>query len=431
MATEHRPEDVQRSSIGPDNRLLRANEQLTLKAIHSQEQAEASEQRYLDQHEANNLLVQKQHQLRYLASELILTEQRERKRLSRELHDYLAQLMVVGRLKISNLRSRLRATDPVGIGIMGEIDEIFIQSLDYTRTLMAELSPPVLHELGLSAALKWLAEDMGKFGLQVDVQVSAEPASLQDDQRVLLYQSVRELLLNVVKHAQTSQTSLALSVEGQDQLRLVVRDEGVGFDVNAQPANPILSPHFGLFSIRERMEAMGGGFHMDSGINRGTTITLTLPLRRIVKVETPSPAIHTPNRRQGDPLSKAFNSHSVLLVDDHAIIRKGLRTILDGHEDLTVIGEAANGAEAVAMAADLRPDVILMDINMPEMNGIDATKHIKAVHPDTIVIGLSVNTSAQVVEAMKTAGAVDFVSKEAAVEELYETIAACTGEKTK
>jgi len=114
----------------------------------------------------------------------------------------------------------------------------------------------------------------------------------------------------------------------------------------------------------------------------------------------------------------------VLLVDDHAIIRKGLRTILDDHADLSVIGEAANGTEAVSMAADLRPDVILMDVNMPEINGIEATKHIKAVYPDTVVIGLSVNTSTQVVEAMMTAGASAFVSKEAAAEQLYETIAA-------
>ena len=426
MASEHTPEDIHGSSAEPDNRLLHANEQLTLNALHSLEQAEASEQRYLDQNEANKMLVQKQHQLRYLASELILTEQRERKRLAGQLHDYLAQLLVFGRLKISSLRSRSRATDPVEVGIMGEIDEIFVRSLAYTRTLMAELSPPVLYELGLPDALKWLAEEMGKFGLQVDLHFSSEPASLRDDQRVLLYQSVRELLLNVVKHAQTSQASLALSVEGQDCLRLVVRDEGIGFDVNSQQANPVLGPHLGLFSIRERMVAMGGEFHMESVISQGTTVTLTLPLGTIVKAESPSPAMHTPHRRHGDPPSKAINTRSVLLVDDHAIIRKGLRTILDDHEDLTVIGEAANGAEAVSMAADLRPDVILMDINMPGMNGIDATKQIKAVHPDTIVIGLSVSNSTQVVEAMKTAGAAHFVSKEAAVEELYEAIAALT-----
>jgi len=76
------------------------------------------------------------------------------------------------------------------------------------------------------------------------------------------------------------------------------------------------------------------------------------------------------------------------------------------------------------MAADLRPDVILMDINMPKLDGIEATTQIKAAQPETIVIGLSVNTSPQVWEAMQRAGAAAFVSKEAAAEELHNTIAA-------
>ena len=76
------------------------------------------------------------------------------------------------------------------------------------------------------------------------------------------------------------------------------------------------------------------------------------------------------------------------------------------------------------MAAELRPDLIVMDVNMPKMDGIQATKHIKAAHPETIVIGLSVNNSIQIVEGMKRAGASAFVSKEAATEKLYETIAA-------
>lgn len=77
------------------------------------------------------------------------------------------------------------------------------------------------------------------------------------------------------------------------------------------------------------------------------------------------------------------------------------------------------------MADALKPTVILMDVNMPAMNGIEASKLIKAVHPSTIIIGLSVNNSPQMVDAMGKAGAVGFVSKDAAVETLYETITTC------
>jgi DNA-binding NarL/FixJ family response regulator len=111
-------------------------------------------------------------------------------------------------------------------------------------------------------------------------------------------------------------------------------------------------------------------------------------------------------------------------VEDHALVRQGLRAILDGFSDLSVIGEATNGVEAVSMAADHMPDVVLMDINMPHMDGIEATRRIKAAQPETIVIGLSVNNVQHLQEAMREAGAGAFVSKDAAAEQLHDVITA-------
>jgi signal transduction histidine kinase len=422
MTTEHRPEDSGRPRTETDDRLVAANEQLILKAIQSLEQAEESERRYRDQHATNRLLIEKQRQLRSLASELILTEQRQRKHLAAELHDYLAQMMVLGRLKIGQARTRLGNSDPVLVNVIREIDEIFSQSLTYTRTLMAELSPPVLQELGLPSALKWLAQHMLKFGLQIEVHISQDHVLLPEDQRVLLYQSVRELLINIAKHAKTSQASLSLSIEG-NHLRLMVHDDGSGFDAASMDAKSE-GLHFGLFSIRERMEAMGGWFQVDSTPGRGTTITLALPLKHTIAPEPLQAATTATDRQHVNPTPKASEVRSVLIVDDHAIIRQGLRTILEGYDDVIVVGEAGNGAEAVSLAADVRPDIIVMDVNMPTMDGIEATKHIKANQPATVIIGLSVNQSPQVVEAMKLAGASAVVSKEAAPDELHATIAA-------
>jgi signal transduction histidine kinase len=421
MTNEHNPADVPRQAEAEKNLLLDANERLTLRALRSQEQAEESERRYLGQHEANTLLLEKQRQLRSLASELILSEQRQRKHLATELHDYMAQLMVLGGLKISHIQSRLRAPDPFLINSLGEIEDIFSRSLAYTRTLMAELSPPVLHELGLPAALQWLAQDMVKHGLNVELRLSPGSLSLRDDQHVLLYQSIRELLINIVKHAKTSRASLSLSIEGMNQLHIVIADQGSGFDVESLAARPA-GVHFGLFSIRERMEAMGGSFQLDSAPGRGTTITLTLPLSTDEEPAQAQTAMNSRDRLHVEPVPKVSGVHRVLLVDDHVIIRQGLRTILEGYDDMSVIAEAGNGVEAVSLAAEMRPDTIVMDINMPKMDGIEATKQIKAVQPDAIVIGLSVNTSPQIVEAMTLAGASAFLSKEAAADKLYDTI---------
>jgi DNA-binding NarL/FixJ family response regulator len=112
----------------------------------------------------------------------------------------------------------------------------------------------------------------------------------------------------------------------------------------------------------------------------------------------------------------------VLLVDDHIMVREVLHTIVNGYSGLSVVGEAVNGLGAIAVAAAIKPDVILMDVNMPMMNGIEATKHIKAAQPAIIVIGLSINNCSEVVERMKEAGADAFLSKETAADQLYDLI---------
>lgn len=112
----------------------------------------------------------------------------------------------------------------------------------------------------------------------------------------------------------------------------------------------------------------------------------------------------------------------VLLVDDHVMVRQGLRVVLDAYADVELIGEAGNGEEAIQLVDRLRPAVVVMDINMPKMDGIEATEQIKRRYPETIVIGISVNAAKENEESMIRAGAVRLMTKEAAVEQLYDEI---------
>lgn len=112
----------------------------------------------------------------------------------------------------------------------------------------------------------------------------------------------------------------------------------------------------------------------------------------------------------------------VLLVDDHQMIRQAIKSVLDGYPDIRVSGEAGNGEEGIDMARLLRPDVVVMDINMPKMNGIAATRIIKRHNPRVAIIGLSVNGDRRHREAMQQAGAYTLLTKEAAAEELYAAI---------
>lgn len=153
-------------------------------------------------------------------------------------------------------------------------------------------------------------------------------------------------------------------------------------------------------------------------------ITLGLPLKHPIESTEYLRASCAPAQvgSRVTALKKTPGGHRILLADDHALVRQGLRAISDGFPDMTVVGEAGNGVEAVKMAGELLPDVVLMDINMPGMDGVQATQQIKAAQPAIVVIGLSVNQSTQTIQAMMEAGASDFLSKDAAPELLHQML---------
>ena len=364
-------------------------------------------------------LLHTQARLRTMAQTLTLTEQRERKRMATELHDYLAQLLVLGKMKLSRMNAQIQTFSAPVAAVLEEIDQTLDKALDYTRTLIAELSPPVLHEFGLPMALRWLADQMKKHHLTVDVRLGISELPLTENQAILLFHSARELLINVAKHAGTNKAALALDV-AEDMLTIAVQDEGKGFKTDRlEPHEP--GQHFGLFSIKERMEELGGWLRVESTPGRGTTVTLGLPYTSTAAFATDTsrnePHVHPPP-------SKTAGVRRVLLVDDHAMVRQGLRAVLDAHPDLFIIGEAADGREAVSIAKKRTPDVIVMDINMPRMDGIEATKRIKKDQPGMVIIAVSVNDTPDLRESLQRAGASAFVSKAEAGERLYETIMA-------
>ena len=387
-------------------------------------------------------LLHSQERFRALTTELNLTEQRERKRLATELHDHLQQMLVLGRLKLGQGK-RLTEAAPAAAKLMKETDEVLSDALQYTRTLVAELSPPVLRDHGLPAGLKWLGEYMQKHQITVTVTVpEKDELMLPEDQTVLLFQSVRELLINSSKYAGTGQATVAMEYR-DGFLSIEVRDEGAGFDLAAAAAGETpgggVSSKFGLFSIRERMRGLGGSLEIESSPGKGTTATLMLPLRSSAECSVPSAepsgiaahvrAKHLALRTQHSGLQQNAKIR-VLLVDDHVMVRQGLKAVLDAYADVELTGEAGTGEEALRLVNQQRPEVVVMDINIPKMDGIEATKQIKSRYPETIVIGLSVNATKENEEAMKRAGAVRLMTKEAAVEQLYDVIVGAVKQET-
>ena len=114
----------------------------------------------------------------------------------------------------------------------------------------------------------------------------------------------------------------------------------------------------------------------------------------------------------------------LIIVDDHALIRDGLRRILSLYDDLVVLGEAADGEIAVVLAGELMPDIVLMDINMPNLNGIDATRKIKALYPAIGVIALTIHDEEEYIFELIKSGVSAYVLKDIESDKLIETIRA-------
>jgi PAS domain S-box-containing protein len=378
-------------------------------------------------HERTRTLREHQEQLRAMASDLTLTEQRERRRLASELHDYLAQLLVASKMKMRLLTHLTRSQR--GESIIADITDLLEQSIKYTRTLIAELSPTILYEAGLVAAVRWLAEQMHRHGLRVEVHEDENPIEMPDDQAVLVFQTIRELLINVAKHAMVHEAAVFLEQREAGQLNVTVADRGVGFDSSTKEG-PTAAGKYGLFSIRERLEALGGTFSIDSSAGKGTRAMFTVPLATVEPAEPveaerpelerePVPAMAEPPRPNRSGRRRITR---VLLADDHHMVREGLRSLIESEPRLRVVGEASNGEEAVQQARLLQPDVVVMDINMPKLNGIEATRRIKEESPEIVVIALSMHEDKSMVAAMKEAGAAAYIPKDGAAEDLSRAI---------
>ena len=228
-----------------------------------------------EQKQAEKSIRTYQEQLRSVASELSLTEERERRRLATDLHDHVGQILALAQIKLGAIRESASSTHLVGP--MDEVRRLIEQTIQYTRSLTFELSPPILYDLGFEAAVEWLAEVIQEQqGITVKVQVDRSAKPMNDEMRVILFQTVRELLVNVVKHAKAQHIRVFIARE-EAALQVKIEDDGLGMGISADVAKG--PSGFGFFSIGERLKYLGGHLEVVSEPGWGTRITLQVPLK--------------------------------------------------------------------------------------------------------------------------------------------------------
>jgi len=364
-------------------------------------------------------------QLQKLTLELTLAEQRERQRLAMVLHDGLQQILVGSKIQLAFVE---RAQDIHQA--VEEVSELIDDAIETSRSLTAELSPPILLQGDLVLAFEWLVRWMHrKYGLDVHLKAQKKIEPLAEEISLLLFQSLRELLFNVVKHAGVKEVTVRVS-EHDGQIETTVEDNGQGFDPSELRAEGGQSEGIGLFGIRERLTYFGGRMEIDSTPGKGSCFRMSLP-RSIILTE-PRPLVKK-REMETDPANFQTYSESaveakkirVLLADDHVVMRQGLSRLLRGEPDMEVVGEAADGETAVGLIRELLPDVVLMDINMPGMGGIEAVRVIHKELPGIHIIGLSMFQADERADAMRKAGAVDYIAKSGPSDAVIAAIRDC------
>jgi CheY-like chemotaxis protein len=336
--------------------------------------------------------------------QLVTAREEDLRRIRRDLHDSLGPALSGQALTIDTARTLL-ASDPCAADrLLADLHDHSQQTLTEVRRLARQLRPPALDELGLAAALRHIPDQYRPQRLSVTV-TSADLPPLPAAVEVATYRIVHEALTNVSRHAHASAAWLKLTWTG-DALEVEVRDDGRGIATN-RPTG------IGTTSMRERRRtgrdiehrSRPTGGHAGGGPNT------------------------RPAQRPGPGATTTMTPIRILLADDHPMFRYGLWAVLDSSPDTTLVGEAATGDEAVAQAAELRPDVVLMDLTMPGLSGIEATRRILTAHPDTKVLVLTMfDDSASVMAAIR-AGARGSLVKGADRDEILRAVhAAAAGE---
>lgn len=258
-----------------EKRITERTSELTASIQALESQIEKREQAEKELKQANEQLQARADQLRELTGELTMAEQRERRRVSRLLHDGLQQHLVSARMRMGVVRDEIE-----GAELKYELDKIgqlIGDAVQMARSLSVSLSPPVLHTEGLSAGLNWLASWMQeKHHFNVDLCLEEE-CDLPRDVLIMVFESVRELLFNAAKHARVSSAHVRLQRTEENQIELSVRDEGVGFDPARVSAAGGQNRGLGLFSIRDRINLIGGNFYIDSVLGKGSRLTMVIP----------------------------------------------------------------------------------------------------------------------------------------------------------
>ncbi|MBS9802435.1 hybrid sensor histidine kinase/response regulator transcription factor [Bacillus toyonensis] len=318
-----------------------------------------------------------------------ITLAEERNRLSSELHDTVGHAYTSIIMGMETLRTEL-ATE-MGIQRLDSLLEMGRKSIEDVRGYLHQMDSPCQSPSLIQSLQNLGAEFQEHAQVNVSFRTFGEEYQLSRQAKIAFIRCLQESLTNAVRHGQGTEIIVSLQFE-QQYTRLEVQDNGKG--------NVEWQEGFGMNAMKERAMNLQGQLSVYTKPNEGMLVTCTIPRQTEIK----------------DGLIR------LLLVDDQPFVRESLRTLLDRYEDLNVVGLAEDGNQAIDLCGRLQPHVILMDLDMQHMDGIEATKKIKQQWPHIrVLIFTTFQDTEQALESLRN-GADGFLLKSVDTLELANTI---------
>lgn len=377
---------------------------------------------------ANQALKSSEETLRHLSGRLLQLQDEERRRISRDLHDVTGQKLALLSMDLSSIAKHKEIAENE------EIDRLVLESIALSndvnreiRTLSYLLHPPLLDELGLASAVGWFAQGFeNRTGIRVGVDIPAGFARLAPDAEVTLFRIVQESLANIHRYSGSS-TAYVRARSNQGEVRLEIGDFGKGMTKEAKKTERgVVAPlGVGIQGMTERVRQLAGSLEIKSRSGKGTVVSAILPLS---SRRAGSDAEQDPKIQEGQaapagaiPATDGWRKR-ILIADDHDVLRRGIRTMLESDPDLEVCGEAVDGKDALEKTLAYAPDLLILDINMPIMNGLEVLRQVVRHRPETKVLAFSVHDSKHIVDEILAAGAHGYLSKATAGQHLVHEV---------
>ncbi|MBK5432338.1 MULTISPECIES: hybrid sensor histidine kinase/response regulator transcription factor [Bacillus] len=313
----------------------------------------------------------------------------ERDRISKDLHDTMGHSYTSIIMGMETLRTELKTKE--GEQKLDSLLQLARNSMEEVRMYLHQMDLPQ-ESFALTLTLQQLTEEFEKHAkVNVRTRIIGEEYTVSKQSKLTMYRSLQESLTNAVRHGHSTEIIVSLHFEPQ-QIRLDVQDNGCGVEE--------WKDGFGLNAMKERVSQLQGRVIVYSKKGEGTLISCALP--RLVQLSN-------------EPIR-------LCIVDDHSFIRESLHTILDGQDGLQVVGMAEDGEQAVELCERLKPDLVLMDLEMSNLNGIRATKIIKGKWPEIRVLILSTFQDTKRAKEIIRNGADGYLLKSIDSRELAESI---------